>query len=81
MRIVLILAALLLAACTSPESATRVLTSNGYTDVRMTGYNFFACSQDDVFHTGFEAKSPNGTPVKGTVCAGLIFKNSTIRFE
>lgn len=68
-------------ACTDPDTATRVLQENGYTNVQMTGYSWFSCSKDDTYSTGFAATSPTGQTVKGTVCAGIIFKNSTIRFE
>lgn len=68
-------------AFTDPEDATRVLENAGYTQVKMTGYQFMACSKDDTYHTGFEATAPNGKRVRGTVCAGFWFKNSTIRFE
>jgi len=82
MRIILILLAVgMLSACTEPGNAKRILEDQGYRDVQITGYSFFACSKDDTFHTGFKAISPVGKPVSGTVCAGLIFKNSTIRFE
>jgi hypothetical protein len=80
-RLFLIAALTALAACTDPTTATRVLEDQGYTNVQMTGYNMFACSRDDTFHTGFSAKSPAGRQVSGTVCAGAFFKNSTIRFE
>lgn len=70
-----------LAACTQPNNAQSLLESQGYTDVRITGYNWFGCSDDDTYHTGFEAKSPTGKPISGTVCAGLIFKGATIRFD
>jgi len=72
---------LLFCGCTDPQHATKILSDQGYKDIRITGYSFFACSEHDFYHTGFQAKSPTGTPVSGTVCAGLIFKNSTIRFE
>jgi len=70
-----------LSGCTDPQTARRVLTQNGYTDVRITGYNWLSCGRDDTYHTGFIAKSPNGSTVEGTVCGGFFFKNSTIRFE
>jgi len=73
--------ALGLAACTNAPDATRILEENGYTSVQITGYNWLSCSKDDNVHTGFIAKSPNGRQVTGTVCSGLLFKNSTIRFE
>lgn len=69
-----------LSGCTNSSDAHRALESSGYTDVRITGYDFFACSEDDFFHTGFAAKNPNGVEVQGTVCSGLLFKNATIRF-
>lgn len=82
MKYVLIAAsAILLAACTDPQNATRVLADQGYTNIQITGYSAWACGKDDDYHTGFTATSPAGHPVKGTVCAGAWFKNSTIRFE
>jgi hypothetical protein len=81
MRTLLIIIAMTISACTNPDNATRILRENGYTDVRMTGYSWYACSEDDIYHSGFQAKSPLGSQVAGTVCEGLFFKNSTIRFE
>lgn len=70
-----------LSACTNADNATKVLSNAGYTNIQITGYNFFACSEDDKVHTGFTATAQNGNKVEGTVCSGLLFKNSTIRFE
>lgn len=70
-----------LTACTRPESATRVLEQNGFRNIEITGYTFFSCSEDDAIHTGFTAVSMAGMHVSGTVCEGIVFKNSTIRFE
>lgn len=70
-----------LTGCVDQETALRVLSSNGYTDIQITGYSPFSCSEDDFNSTGFIAKSPNGQQVRGTVCTGIIFKNATIRFE
>lgn len=70
----------LLGGCTSERDARRALEAEGYSDIRITGYNFFACSKDDFFHTGFEAKNREGKRVTGTVCSGLFFKNATIRY-
>jgi hypothetical protein len=80
-RKLLIICAIMLAACTEPNTARRVLDSAGYTDIHFTGYSWFACSSDDTYHTGFTAKGPTGKAVSGTVCTGVLFKNSTIRFE
>ncbi len=81
-KLIAITAVLLLAtACTNNNDAMRVLQENGFTDIQMTGYNWFACSKDDTYHSGFTAKSVTGVQVSGTVCQGLLFKNSTIRFN
>jgi hypothetical protein len=80
-KIAIILFVLLLAACTDPSVARRVLESNGYTQIEITGYNMFDCSKDDFYHTGFRAKAPGGKVVSGTVCSGLFFKGNTIRFD
>ena len=79
------LAALLLAValfgCTQPDHARRVLESAGYTEIQMQGYDWLACSEDDTYHDKFSAKGPNGKPVSGVVCAGLLFKGATIRLD
>ena len=71
----------LLSGCTDAPKATSVLTAQGYQNIRITGYNWMACSKGDFYHTGFSAKSPNGTQVNGTVCSGLLFKGSTVRLD
>jgi hypothetical protein len=71
----------LLTGCTNQNDAVNALQDAGFTDIQITGYKFFACSKDDTYQTGFIAKNPQGRIVKGTVCSGLLFKNSTIRFS
>lgn len=71
----------LIAGCVNNSDATRILSQQGYTDIRMTGYQWWACSDDDFYHTGFVAKSPANVEVEGCVCSGLLFKNSTIRLK
>ena len=71
---------LLFVGCTDKENAERILRNDGYTDIVITGYDFLGCSKDDFQHTGFVAKKQNNS-VEGTVCSGLLFKNSTIRFK
>lgn len=80
MKRMLVLAVLLLCACTSENDAMRALQAEGYKDIRFTGYDWFACSKDDTFHTGFVAKNRDGREVKGVVCSGLIFKSATVRY-
>lgn len=66
--------------CSDAPEANRVLNSQGYTHVQLTGYKFFGCGRYDYWRTGFVAKSPNGTNVVGVVCSG-VFKGATIRFK
>ena len=68
-------------SCTDGFYTKKILEDQGYTEVEITGYSFFACSKDDWYHTGFRAKSPIGRPVSGTVCSGLVFKSHTIRLD
>lgn len=69
-----------IAGCTDNESATRILTQQGYTNINITGYQYFGCSNDDSIHTGFTAKTVTGASVSGVVCSGLM-KSSTIRLD
>ena len=77
----IIVLALSLTACTQPETASRVLSSQGFTNIKMDGYDFFNCSKDDAYHDKFAAKGPTGQQVSGVVCAGLFFKGSTVRLD
>lgn len=79
-RLALIAALVTLAACTDEPKALRVLQSNGYTDIKLTGYDPFGCDKHDNFATGFQARSPNGQFVTGVVCSGWM-KGATIRFD
>lgn len=67
-------------ACTSQHDAEKALRAQGFKDIEVTGYGAFSCSEDDFFRTNFRATNPNGEVVEGTVCSGLFFKNSTIRW-
>lgn len=68
-----------LCACTSENEARRVLEMDGVTNIQMTGYRWFSCSEKDFYHTGFSGER-NGKQIHGVVCSGLIFKASTIRY-
>lgn len=70
----------LCAACSSPEDARRALNGAGYSKISTHGYDFFACGQDDFYHTKFSATNMQGKRVSGVVCSGLLFKSATIRF-
>lgn len=80
-KIILILICCLLAGCTDETKAISVLEAEGYKDIQITGYNIWACSEDDFYHTGFTATSAVGKQVSGTVCSGLMFKGATVRFN
>jgi len=67
-------------SCTSSVEATKALTSAGYKNIKIDGYNWFGCGRDDGWHTGFTATGLDGFPVSGTVCSG-IFKGATIRID
>lgn len=71
---------LAVSACTSPDSAKRVLEAQGYTNIKTGGYALWACSEDDAFATKFTATSVSGNTVTGAVCSGW-FKGNTIRVD
>lgn len=79
MKKLILIGTLLLAGCTDPNEARKVLQDNGYTDIRIGGYSWLGCSENDQFSTEFIAKGPTGRDVKGVVCSGWL-KGSTIRF-
>jgi len=62
-----------------PPEATRVLQQQGFKDIKINGYAWFACAEKDFWQTEFEATALNGTHVKGAVCRGAIFKANTVR--
>lgn len=52
----------------SEAKAKRVLASNGFTDIKLTGHSFFGCSKDQPFSETFEAKDVRGYPASGVLC-------------
>lgn len=66
--------------CTDSSKAKKVLRSQGFTQIELTGYRWLGCSKDDAFHTGFTARSVNGQEVSGVVCSGFL-KSATVRFD
>lgn len=65
---------------TDPEGATRVLSAQGFKDIKITGYKWFNGTKE-YYNTGFEATAPNGTKVSGSVTKGFWFKGSTVRMD
>lgn len=81
MNKLLILAILVLSACTDQRGAQNALDDMGMKNIVTGGYDWFSCSKDDFYHTHFTADNANGKQVSGTVCSGIWFKNSTVRFS
>jgi hypothetical protein len=76
-----LIALLAVSGCTKPDDTLKLLESQGMKDVSITGYEVFGCSEDDFYHTGFEATTQNGARVSGVVCVGVFFKGATIRYN
>lgn len=78
----LVLVAALLAAsgsCSRTDMAVSILQSQGFTEIQMHGYQWFACG-DDPFSDGFTATAASGSKVSGVVCSGFL-KSATVRFK
>lgn len=73
-----IAALVILAACSDADTAKRAVEAQGFTDVVITGYTMWGCSEDDTFRTGFYATGVNGVRVEGVVCSGWL-KGATVR--
>ncbi|WP_372395258.1 hypothetical protein ABMY26_06515 (plasmid) [Azospirillum sp. HJ39] len=71
---------LLVAACSDPENARRTVENSGIAEVRAGGYSWFGCGKGDFYATSFTGIGPNGRPVSGVVCRGIL-KGATIRFD
>lgn len=80
-KLLLILVIGTLASCTNVDGAKSALLDAGYHPIKVGGYSFFSCSEDDFYHTEFKAYSPDSSRiVTGSVCQGL-FKGKTIRLD
>lgn len=80
---VLLMGALLvLSACSDPPTAMRALENLGFTEIEITGWRAFGCSDKDDYTTGFRAKGPTGRVVTGIVCSSWGWgKGATVRFD
>jgi hypothetical protein len=68
-------------SCTNKEGAAEALKDAGYHPIKVGGYAFFGCGEEDVYRTNFEAYSSDSTRiVTGQVCEGLL-KGKTIRID
>lgn len=66
--------------CTDKEVARELLIKEGYSDITITGYSFFGCSQNDIKSTGFTAKK-GGITFKGAVCTSMLLEKNTIEIK
>jgi len=66
---------------TDESAAFNTLVALGYKQISFTGFRWLGCLPGEPFHTGFEAKSPGGVWVSGTVCSGWIFLGTTVRLD
>lgn len=70
-----------LTSCYDARGARKALIDAGYHPIRVGGYGWACCGQDDAFSTRFEAWSPDSSRrVSGCVCRGWL-KGSTIRLD
>lgn len=60
------------------ETSRMALLDAGYSNIEITGSEWYGCSEDDTYTIGFRANGPTGRPVKGVVCSDY-FKGTTIR--
>jgi len=79
-KLLIICVAITLTACSQPETAQKVLASQGFTKIQTQGWGMFGCGQDDTFSTKFTAVGAKGENVSGVVCGGWM-KGSTVRFD
>ncbi len=77
---VVLVLAILMMGCTDTPKSTKLLKSQGYTKIYITGYPAVGCGEYDFWKTGFTAISPSGKRVTGIVCEGVT-KGQTIRFR
>lgn len=56
----------------SDEDVVETASSYGMTSVQPDGYAFFQCAKSEAIGVSFTATNPNGKPVHGVVCCGLL---------
>lgn len=73
----------LVLSCTNEGAATQTLLDSGYTDITITGFDYFTCADSDQTCTGFEARGPTGRYTQGAVGCNATGcgKGCTIRLK
>lgn len=82
-KIIILFVIIFFTSCTSKndfQKGKEQLEQQGYTNVVNTGHEWFCCSNQDNFSTGFKCTDKKGNTVKGCFCSGVL-KGVTIRFE
>lgn len=70
----------LLSGCVVGSGTAEVAVKNaGYANIEVQGLAPFSCGDDDLTGRHFRALAPNGQPVEGVVCCGIL-KSCTLRF-
>lgn len=64
-----------------PVTAKRVLEKQGYTNVEITGANWWNRKEEDYYCAGFKAISPGGHEVTGVVSGNMWGSGNTIRLD
>lgn len=54
-----------------PVGSTKLLEEEGYTEIQITGRQYFGCG-NNLYRTTFIAKNSRGIKVHGLVCNGLF---------
>lgn len=80
-KVLMLLLLLSLVGCTKPGKTTKLLESQGYTNIQITGYHWTGCSDETKFHTGFKATGKNGIIMTGYTCDGLFFTGMSIHYD
>ncbi len=63
----------------SKTDSMRILSSEGVSNVQLSGYQWFECGRDDTFSQGFQGNK-NGHQVQGVLCSGWL-KGITVRYK
>lgn len=78
-KIAVVVAMLLLSACTDNKTAETVLSQSGYKNIEITGYQPLGCNNYES-STGFVADTTADEHVSGVVCSSSDKKPTIQRF-
>lgn len=61
-------------ACTNEYRTKQFLTKKGFSFIKINGFSFNSCPDNEFYRTSFTAYNQNGKKIKSFVCCGLISK-------